>query len=427
MNYAVSHNVQQLNVVCFPEKDFEFPLSLVSSQSIKHLSLKACFSSESNRRSHFRNYSFSPASTLELPALTTLDLHSVILCNDEADKCVGIISKCANLKNLTLRNFKTMGSNGCCIFHPRLSNLKLEHGWYGVKVVNVVAPRLENLTINGCSAEYVISAPHLASLLFKGSHPLPRPIDGFHSLEKADICVPCIFNADAHKIVCLLQQLHNVQLLALNMEIVELLSSSVQLLLHQPSPFVNLKSLKIYPGGMYMWGQAPKALSSELKSYLLDGSPGSTFTIVLPEEIAVHKLMAELRVLLNKKKDNIKTTNAQPERGKAPAESHKPKKRKTLGDMERIMGYWENLEAQVKLRKTTVASLFRRCKTLKNYWQSCLHQIGLKIQPCFSSLCEEANIAISKLADCIKIQCDKNQSLPSVCFHKLATTLESSP
>ncbi|XP_076911976.1 uncharacterized protein LOC143570123 isoform X3 [Bidens hawaiensis] len=417
MNYAVSHNVQQLNVVCFPEKDFEFPLSLVSSQSIKHLSLKACFSSESNRRSHFRNYSFSPASTLELPALTTLDLHSVILCNDEADKCVGIISKCANLKNLTLRNFKTMGSNGCCIFHPRLSNLKLEHGC--VKVVNVVAPQLENLYIRSCNAEFVISAPDLASLLYKGSCPLLRSTDGFCSLEKADICVSYPKDADAHQIVNLLLQLHNVHFLTLNLEIVELLSSSRELVLHQPSPFVNLKRLYIYPHRKYLLEQSPEkvAMCTELQSYLLDGSPLCTFTMVLREEIAANKLMDELQLLLKEEKDNIRTN----------MESHEPKKLKIGGTIAQIKEHWENMGSQIQLTKEQGCLIIQKLQRIEELLAKLPATNRAKIQPCFTSMCAEAKITISKLADCIKIQCDENQSRSSIYFHELATALEPSP
>ncbi|XP_076937111.1 putative F-box/FBD/LRR-repeat protein At3g49030 [Bidens hawaiensis] len=421
LNYAFSHNVQQLNVVFLHEKDTEIPLSLFSSQSLKHLSLEVNFK---NVRRVLSTYSIiTPTPTWELPALTTLDLHSVALCDDEAEKCVGIFSKCANLKNLTLRSFRTMGSDGFNIVHPRLSNLTLEHGrWYSVKVVNVVAPQLENLTIKSSDAEHAISAPNLASLCFKGSCPLPRSTNGFCSLEKADICVSYLKDADTHQIVNLLHQLYNVRFLTLNLEIVELLSSSVELVLHQASPFVNLKRLNIYPLEGYWSEQSPKkvAMSPELKSYLLDGSPGCTFTMVLREEITAKRLIAELRVLIRKEKDNIKTRSAH-------VETHEPKKLKTMGNMAQMKGHWENLGVQIELRKETVFLIISKLQRIEEIVTKLPASNMARIQACFSSLCEEANIAISIITDCMKVQCDENQSRSSVCLHELATSVKLSP
>ncbi|XP_076897280.1 FBD-associated F-box protein At5g60610-like [Bidens hawaiensis] len=424
LSYAVSHNVQQLSMVCFPEKDFKFPLSLVSSRSLKHLSLTA-YNSYRNRRRCFRSYSITPTSICELPALTTLDLHSVAICNDEADTCVGIFSKCANLKNLALSNFTTMGSDCFSIRHPRLSNLTLEHD-RDVKMVNVVAPQLENLTIRFCKAEHVISAPNLASLFYKGDYPLHLSTDGFHSLERADICVSDPEVADAHQIVYLLQQLYNVHFLTLNLEIVELLNSSSELVLHQPSPFMNLKRLN-----MYLLEQASKevAMSTELiKNYLLGSSPKNNFTMVLCEEIAANKLMAELQVLLKEEKDNIKTNSSHVvPREKTPVESHKPKKLKIGGNMTQIKEHWENMGAEIQLRKEKACLIISMLQRIEELLAKLPVSNRARIQPCFSSLCEEASVAITKLANCIKIQCDKNLSCSSVCFHKLATALESSP
>ena len=69
LNYAISHNVQQLTVTCLLENDIEFPLSLFSSQSLKNLTLKTELCAP--RR---QSYSCSLSSMWELPALTTLHL-----------------------------------------------------------------------------------------------------------------------------------------------------------------------------------------------------------------------------------------------------------------------------------------------------------------------------------------------------------------
>ncbi|MFS8030437.1 putative F-box domain, leucine-rich repeat domain superfamily, F-box-like domain superfamily [Helianthus anomalus] len=283
LSYAFSHNIQQLNVVYLLEKNIEFPLSPISSQSLKHLSLSTDISQRS--RGKFGSCFVTSWSTWELPSLTPLDLHSVTLC---VDNCVGIFSKFANLKNLTIKHFKTSGSNDFSICHPRLSNLTLENSHDDkVEVVNVVAPQLENLTIKSFHAVHImISAPNLTYLFYKGPHPLHLSTEGFHSLEKADIYVSRPKDADAHQLFCLLQQLHNVRYLTLSLEIVEIISLSTDLIIHQPSPFVNLKSLNIYPQIIgYWWNQARKkeTMSTKLKSYLLDSSPGCSFTMVLRE------------------------------------------------------------------------------------------------------------------------------------------------
>nr|XP_043614600.1 F-box/LRR-repeat protein At1g55660-like isoform X2 [Erigeron canadensis] len=281
MDYAFSHSLQQLNIECLYQKDIEFPLSVFTSgcRSLKHLSLK---------NGSFR-YVLKAKSTLELPALTTLYLRGVAFCSNDH---TGLLSKCANLKNLTLDyNCKT---EELSIFHSGLANLTIDVGRFsGVNVVNVVAPQLENLTIrsHGNSRRmYVISAPNLASLAYRSYSPLYLSTDGFHCLNEADIWVIDPDVDDAHQMVCLLQLLRNVRFLTLNLEIIELLSSSVELISQQPSTFVNLKSLTIFPKKILGWETKglPKGkvnLSTEVKRYLLDGSPGATLTMFSREEI----------------------------------------------------------------------------------------------------------------------------------------------
>lgn len=63
----------------------------------------------------------------------------------------------------------------------------------------------------------------------------------------------------------------------------QFLSSNVELISHQPSPFTNLKILMIYPE---KWGDCPKEkviIPTEVKNYLLDGSPIATLTMVSHE------------------------------------------------------------------------------------------------------------------------------------------------
>ncbi|KAK9052828.1 hypothetical protein SSX86_029458 [Deinandra increscens subsp. villosa] len=368
LNYATSHNIQQLKVV------------------------------------YSGRYEYSPdvvlTSTSELPSLTTLDLNHITLRDDNADKSIGIISKCANLKNLTLKWFKTTGSDGFSIFHPRLSNLTLEDICKTVKVVNVDAPQLKNLTVRFCGAELVISAPNLASLLYKGYGLMPLSTNGFHTLEKADICFSSPQRSDAHQIVCLLQLLHNAKFLTLNQEIVKILSSSEVPLLHQPSPFVNLKSLKISPEKVCLSEQAPQkvTMSPALYCYLLDGSPKCNFTVVICEEVRARNIMAQLGAILEKWKDNTKTNGADLERGKAHMESHTPKKLNIGGNMAQMVGCWKNLSKQIENACTIIIKVQDIEELLKKLPAS----KRAEIQPCFSSMCAEADIVITRIKDFMK-------------------------
>ncbi|KAJ0790791.1 putative F-box domain, leucine-rich repeat domain superfamily, F-box-like domain superfamily [Helianthus annuus] len=126
MEFAFSHNIQQLNVAClFNKYRVEFPPFLSSSQSLKHLSVtKEDFSATPYLRECSFTYAIKATSTWELPVLTTLYLDGVTLCCDEnTDKCIGFFSECADLMNLTLKGCYTMGFKGLSICLPLLSNL----------------------------------------------------------------------------------------------------------------------------------------------------------------------------------------------------------------------------------------------------------------------------------------------------------------
>ncbi|MFS8030204.1 putative F-box domain, leucine-rich repeat domain superfamily, F-box-like domain superfamily [Helianthus anomalus] len=103
MEYAFSHNIQQLNVAClFHEFGVEFPHFLSSSRSLKHLSVTK---EHVSATPYLKTYVVKAPSTWEFPALTTLYLHDITLCCDEnTDKCIDLFSKCANLKNLTIKS-----------------------------------------------------------------------------------------------------------------------------------------------------------------------------------------------------------------------------------------------------------------------------------------------------------------------------------
>ncbi|GKE72864.1 F-box domain containing protein [Tanacetum coccineum] len=162
LTYAFSHNVQQLDITGLVESNVKFPLSLFSSQTLKHLIL--------NKEGPT---SMTLTSTWEVPVLTTLHLNQITLSRDNTDNFSGLISKCVNLKNLTLTSCIMMGSNNICfnIFHSQLSNLALEGVYSNAMLLSVVAPQLKNLIIRksaySSGGRIMISAPDLAFLLLQ--------------------------------------------------------------------------------------------------------------------------------------------------------------------------------------------------------------------------------------------------------------------
>ncbi|MFS8006596.1 putative F-box domain, leucine-rich repeat domain superfamily, F-box-like domain superfamily [Helianthus anomalus] len=275
LDYAFSHNVQQLNITCLPGRVYYVPI---------HVPL----------RPHLLGC---------LPNLTTLYLSFY------DDKCAALFSNCPNLKNLTLKNCSIL--NSFRIHHSGLSSLTLENGRECVKVVT---PQRKNLTIKYWRGIHLISAPDLSSLHYTDRYccykdnddgPLMLPTDLCH-LEKVDICIDSSNDNEAYtrKIFCLLQQLHCVKFLTLNLELVKFISSSKNLISHQPtSPFINLQSLKIYPATFLSVGVT---LSTEIQSYLLGGSPSAAFTLVSHEEIRAVKNVTSARNLMNELHDKLK-------------------------------------------------------------------------------------------------------------------------
>ncbi|GJY55786.1 F-box domain containing protein [Tanacetum coccineum] len=157
-------------------------------------------------------------STWELTRLTTLHLEYIMFNDEVTAKDTGIFSKCANLKKLVLKDCSMIRSNGVNIFHPGLSNLTLVDGPFFQNVINVVTPQLKNLTVKNWPGLHLISAPELVSLRFEGLHSY-----GLCFLEKVDLCI-CkehIYEPnkpDAHSSFDLLQQLHSINYLMLNVE-----------------------------------------------------------------------------------------------------------------------------------------------------------------------------------------------------------------
>ncbi|GJR77110.1 F-box domain containing protein [Tanacetum coccineum] len=259
LNYAFSHNIKQLTISCL-SPNTEFPLSLFSSQSLEHLTIAGL---------SYRS-SVILTSTWELTSLTTLLFESIAFYDEVTAN--GIFSKCANLKKLVLKDCDMTISNGFDICHSGLCDLTLENGRNFENVINVVAPQLKNLTVRYSRGLHLISAPKLVSLYFEGwlrSQWLKFSSYELCSLENVDLCILQDGKLVSESVFSLYDVSYVVAIAVM------LLSPLMELISYQPSPFVNLKSLKVYP--RFWWCVELETIPAEVKKYLLDGSPSATF------------------------------------------------------------------------------------------------------------------------------------------------------
>lgn len=441
LSYAFSHNIQQLSITCLLDNRIQLPLSLFNSQSLKHLTLTSELI-DGSFETFCKSHSLTTALTLSLPSLTTLYLAEVTLCNEDS---VGIFSECQNLKNLIIDSVEVKGSDVLHICHPLLSDLILKYVNGSLNGVNVVAPQLKNLTIRHSlhkDLQYRISTPDLSSLRYNGYHPLRLFTKGFSYLEKVYVGAYGEDVADAHRMLRLLQQLQSVKFLTLSLEIVEVLSSSVELISGQPSPFTNLKMLKIHPEKVDLKEQAQKKvnMSMEVKNYLLDGSPSATFILVSHEEKvaemraeSAQKQMDYLRERLEWEIANIETNMSRRNLGKTLTESKKAiMQEQDIAELEYLMHIeetmtcidtsWEDLNRQIERGKSRISGIISDLHDIKEVLIKLPASNKAELQPSFSSLCSEADIVVNKIMDYVKILCDMKGSRFSVYIHGLATT-----
>lgn len=226
IEYAFSHNVQELYVDNRSGMYLNFATCLFSSLPVKHFTLYC----------HFRAPCLIHKTPWDFPALTTLHLSHIKLCNNNTRDSVDLFSKCVNLKKLTLKHFIIDSVEVFDIITPRLANLMLCNGRYS-KVLSVIAPQLESLIMTSCSIKYLNAPPGISTLYYVGSRPPQLPKDCFHSLDR--VTVNLNFNRsnmtytykeeDARETIKMLQELHSAKFLWLNLDIIKVCWSRVNL------------------------------------------------------------------------------------------------------------------------------------------------------------------------------------------------------
>ncbi|KAF5753681.1 hypothetical protein HanXRQr2_Chr17g0782841 [Helianthus annuus] len=231
-----------------------------------------------------------------------------------------------------------------------------------------------------------------------------------------------------------------------------LLSSFVELISHQPSPFANLKRLKIYPNCVSRLAEdqtKPEVtiMSTEVKKYLLDSAPGATLTMVSHDETravmnvqSARSLMRELQELLDEWKENSETNTAHMKQDKAPIESHmstvheqgevedhkaQPDTKiegRSGGRMTHITCYWENLNEQFKKGNEKTGHILSMLQKIEGVMTKLPTSHRAKLQERFFGLSAEAEAIMDDVMDCMKIQYDKKPSRSNVYFHELVAS-----
>ncbi|KAL8149504.1 hypothetical protein AgCh_006494 [Apium graveolens] len=226
IEYAISHNVQELNIrtKCRISKIKPFKLSTFNSKSMKKLTLDLLldedFALESN--------------CWDLPALTTLHLkHAFSWYN-------GVKPNLPESSLTSLPALRTL-----CLDYANLSEISLS------------LPNLKTLRLSNCKLPRRVEAPELEDVNIKLKGWL-----GYVPREK--------MKRYYQQFTCMLSGLGTAKNLSFDLESIEALSEIINIQARVSSPFINLKYVKL-----------PKeyrnsSLSSALRSYLLGGCRGAT-------------------------------------------------------------------------------------------------------------------------------------------------------
>lgn len=289
VNYAYLHNVEQLSFIWFTSKKQEFPLYLFKCHTLKRLTLAVY------DRSWVYGICHLPESPWDFPALETLNLRNIRL-DKFRDKTVNLFSKCVNLKELVLDGLWLVSLEKFNICAPQLSSLTITHAFHSPKVFNVAAPQLKNLTASLTTSDY------------KG-----LCTEGFDSLENVNLSTySSDYERDFPAVLELFQKLRNAKFLILDLNFIKILSSCMDQLAHEPSPFNNLKCLRI--DATNVKEKNIPTMPIQVKHYLLENSPDAAFIMDLPPQVPHKRLRQQVHhETTTNKMIKLDSENKQPE------------------------------------------------------------------------------------------------------------------
>lgn len=125
------------------------------------------------------------------------------------------------------------------------------------------------------------------------------------------------------------------------------------------------------------------------------------------------ELLADLRLVLEQEKAKTETNMAHLKQG----ETHQLH----IGEL------WNDFTVKMEQGKAKSGDIISRLERIKGLLIKLPTSKRAELQPCFSSLCVEADTVVNSILDHMKIQCETKGSNFSMCFHELAaSTLQSS-
>ncbi|XP_058751059.1 F-box/FBD/LRR-repeat protein At3g26920-like [Vicia villosa] len=245
IKYAVSHNVQHLNI--YLKCHFQqFPPCLFSSRTLTSLKISVFRSRLYHMRAFFPN-------SLNLPALTTLSLQSfTFLVGD--DGCTEPFSALKKLNSLIIDKCEVLDSQNLCISSTTLVNL------------TIIMSYREHRSYFG----FELSAPSLCTFNFSGLplQKLCRSNGNLSTVKHVSIDVDYWVLAADTPLVLLnwLVELANIKSLTVTSTTLKVLSLVPDLLKFEFSSLCNLKSLKVKR-------KYPSSVPDGLVDFLLQNTP----------------------------------------------------------------------------------------------------------------------------------------------------------
>ncbi|KAL1832628.1 hypothetical protein ACET3Z_002279 [Daucus carota] len=212
-----------------------------------------------------------PQNSWDFPALLTLKLDAVSFPESR------FFSALVNLKNLILF-LRGNITEECLISCPQLENLEIispvRTTTYHSGNIIVLAHRIRNFTSVGFfPIMFGVSELENVNIKLRGSNG-EEPLV---SLEE--------FKLYYTRVVYMFPGLSNAKILTLDSATVQALSAVSKLLVQVPSPFYQLKHVKVPQG------HKDSSISADLKRYLLGRSPEATIVTKLPQHYCCKKML----------------------------------------------------------------------------------------------------------------------------------------
>nr|GFB03353.1 hypothetical protein [Tanacetum cinerariifolium] len=134
--------------------------------------------------------------------------------------------------------------------------------------------------------------------------------------------------------------------------------------------------------------------------------------IAKKNDISAKNCIAELRLLLEQEKADIETSKDHTEQENAPqihnAKMHEQQNARAENQMQvkgnilHINSYWDLWKKQFKQRKKKINDIISKLQETKKLLIELLALTRAEMQPCFTSLCAEAAIVMSKITYSMK-------------------------